>query len=516
MSIKVTNEPPLGLRAGLARTFNTMVSQEMLDKIDDAKWRMAVYGTSFLHSIVQERRKFGALGWCVPYEFNYSDLEASLLFLEKHLSTTVLVGQNLSWLTICYMVAEVQYGGRITDDLDRELFNTYAAKWLNDELFRPSFTFNTPLAGSQDYPYKVPDGAEIGVFRDYIDKLPPVDSPAVFGLHINADLTFRVKESQAMLDTIQETQPKDSGGGGGKSREEQVKEKAQELLSKMPEDYVEEIYREQIKKLKGPKDLPERGFGLPLNIFLFQEIQRMQRIISIVRTNSINMIDAIDGVVIMTPELQEDMNAVFDMRVPRRWTHDPSGAEISWLSPTVGKWFTGLLDRVQQLSDWLNNGRPKSYWLTGWFNPQGFLTAMRQEVTRQHKKDQWALDDVIFSTEVRSYDRDKVKESPEEGVNIHGLFIDGCRWHWQESRLEESRPRTVFDTMPIVYVTAITAKEKKARGGDFGHHGPYDCPVYKYTKRTDRYIIFRVNLKPGEHPPSHWKLRGVALLCSTD
>ncbi len=113
-----------------------------------------------------------------------------------------------------------------------------------------------------------------------------------------------------MLDTIQETQPKDSGGGGGKSREEQVKEKAQELLSKMPEDYVEEIYREQIKKLKGPKDLPERGFGLPLNIFLFQEIQRMQRIISIVRTNSINMIDAIDGVVIMTPELQEDMNAV--------------------------------------------------------------------------------------------------------------------------------------------------------------------------------------------------------------
>jgi dynein heavy chain len=44
------------------------------------------------------------------------------------------VGLPLSWNTIQYMVAEVQYGGRITDDFDRELFITYAAKWLNDSM----------------------------------------------------------------------------------------------------------------------------------------------------------------------------------------------------------------------------------------------------------------------------------------------------------------------------------------------------------------------------------------------
>merc|ERR1719346_7509 len=119
-----------------------MVTQDVLDKVDLDKWRTLVYVQSFLHSVVQERRKFGPIGWCVPYEFNNSDLDASLLFLEKHLSTTIMVSAQHSWTTIQYMVAEVQYGGRINDDLDRELFVTYAANLFCDDIFRPSFTFN--------------------------------------------------------------------------------------------------------------------------------------------------------------------------------------------------------------------------------------------------------------------------------------------------------------------------------------------------------------------------------------
>merc|ERR1711959_331077 len=118
-------------------------------------WRALLYVQAFLHSIVQERRKFGPIGWCVPYEFNTSDLDASLLFLEKHLSSTIMVGSQLSWNTIQYMVAEVQYGGRITDDLDRELFVTYAAKWFCDEVFRQTFAFNNYGA---EYNYKIPEG----------------------------------------------------------------------------------------------------------------------------------------------------------------------------------------------------------------------------------------------------------------------------------------------------------------------------------------------------------------------
>jgi dynein heavy chain len=337
-------------------------------------------------------------------------------------------------------------------------------------------------------------------------------------LHTNADLTYRQIEAAQMLSTIQETQPKDSGGGDGKSPDEIVKEKCAELLTKMPVDFIEEIFRAEVAKLIGPPGTPDKGFNAPLNIFLFQELQRLQRIIGIVRGNLKNLIAAIDGTVVMTEALLADLNSIFDARVPRMWTHDASGAEISWLMPNVGGWFTGLLDRQVMLSTWLEKDRKhmKAYWLTGFTNPQGFLTGMRQEVTRQKKKEQWALDDVITHTQVLPSTSPDQVNMPPEGQNIYGLFLEGARWNKaNHGQLDESEPKKLFVAMPIIYMTAITYTQKKAKMAEYGGT-PYNCAVYKYTKRNDRYLIFRMYLRCGEQTPQHWKLRGVCLLATTD
>ena len=329
-----------------------------------------VYTLCFMHSVVQERRKFGPLGFCIAYEFNNSDLEASLLYVEKHLTQTQATGSVMSFKALQYMTCDVQYGGRITDDLDREMFITYGNLWITEDVFKEKYCFNNLIT---EYNYHIPDFSEHTRYLEHIQTLPERDNPLIFGLNGNADLTYRLKESGEMINVLVDTMPKESSGGSGKSREEEVKEKLQnELIKILPADFIEVEVDEKLKSLKGPKSLSDTGKNIPLNVFLFQEIQRLQNVLGIVRTTMTDMVLAIDGNIIMTPLLVDCIAAIGDFRVPKNFQYDPTGVEISWLTPALASWLKGLVDRHHQLNSWLtaqNRERPASFWMTGFFNP---------------------------------------------------------------------------------------------------------------------------------------------------
>uniref|UniRef100_A0A672TUF5 Dynein axonemal heavy chain 5 n=1 Tax=Strigops habroptila TaxID=2489341 RepID=A0A672TUF5_STRHB len=489
-SIKYTNEPPQGVKAGLKRTYSA-VTQDHLEVSNMPQWKPLLYAVAFLHTTVQERRKFGPLGWNIPYEFNQADFAASVQFVQNHLDD-MDIKRGVNWSCVRYMLGEVQYGGRVTDDLDKALLNTYARVWFGEHMFTENFCFYKD--------YVIPKGKTVEDYLQYIEQLPVTDTPEVFGLHPNADITYQTNLANETLSITVSIQPKDSSTGGGETREAVVQRLADEMLEKLPPDYNPHEVKAQLEKM---------GAIQPINIFLRQEIDRMQRVISRVRTTLTDLKLAIDGTIIMSEELQDALDNMYDARIPKLWFR------ISWESATLGFWFTELLERNQQFSSWLRGGRPNQFWMTGFFNPQGFLTAMRQETTRMNLAKGWALDSVVLHNEVTKMMKEDVVGPPPAdigGVYIYGLFLEGAGWDRKNSKLVESAPKVLFTSLPVVHVYAVSATAlpdpKKQQGS------VYSCPVYKKPRRTDLTYIFSLNLKTVQNP-DHWTLRGVAVLCSS-
>ena len=101
------------------------------------------------------------------------------------------------------------------------------------------------------------------------------------------------------------------------------------------------------------------------------QIDRLDRVLTATSSLLKNLRLAIAGTIALTDELVEALEALHNSRVPRRL------AKISWESSALGAWFASLLTRHDQLWRWLNSGRPRSFLLPAFFNPQGFLTAVR-------------------------------------------------------------------------------------------------------------------------------------------
>ncbi|XP_028156116.1 dynein heavy chain 8, axonemal [Ostrinia furnacalis] len=478
MSIKYTCEPPSGIKAGLMRTYDSM-SQDFLDYSDSPFYLPMIYTLSFLHTVVQERRKFGPLGWNIPYEFNSADWLASCMFVQNHLDG-LEPGQGISWTTVRYMVSAVQYGGRVTDDYDNRLLVTFTRVWFSDQLFTEDFQFYKG--------YGIMKFKNIPEYLEEIDKMKTVDPPQAYGLHTNADITYQRSITQDLLDTILSIQPKESSSGGGETREASVYRQSKEMLDKVPPNFDPHEVKERL-----------RYYGMlnSMVIFLRQEIDRMQKVISLVRVTLKDLLLAIDGTIIMNEALRDSLDNIYDAKVPKIWL------KSSWSSSTLGFWFTEFLERNIQFSSWCFQARPLSFWMTGFFNPQGFLTAMRQEVTRAHKG--WALDMVSLHNEVTKYFYEEIKAPPPEGVYVHGVFLDGAGWDRRNIRLCESTLKVLYTALPVIHVYAINSTAPK-------DPKLYQCPVYKKPVRTGLTFITPLWL-PTIKNPDHWILRGVAILC---
>lgn len=178
-SVKMTLEPPTGLRQNILRTYETFDSKDFEDCTKPEAYKKLMFGFSFFHAIVQDRRKFGAIGWNIAYEFTNEDLMVSI----TQLKTFVQDYDIIPYKVLNYIGAEINYGGRVTDDKDSRLIITILRTYINAGILDDGFKFSTSGL------YYSPPAGEREEYIDYIKTLPLNPSPEAFGLHENAEIT---------------------------------------------------------------------------------------------------------------------------------------------------------------------------------------------------------------------------------------------------------------------------------------------------------------------------------------
>lgn len=224
--IKMTNEPPKGFRANVLKSFGSLVKEEDYEScVKSAEWKKLLCGLAFFHANIQERRKFGPLGWNIRYAFDESDLETSVAVLRRFLEEQ----EHLPWDALNYVTGHINYGGRVTDDWDRRCLLSVLSLYMVPDILDDSYRFS--ISGI----YYAPPAGTLQSQVAYFEALPNSDAPEVFGMHENANVTFTSNESLQLMATMLSLQPRSSGGGGGMSSDDMVVEIASGFEAQLPD-----------------------------------------------------------------------------------------------------------------------------------------------------------------------------------------------------------------------------------------------------------------------------------------
>ncbi|KAJ3018931.1 Dynein heavy chain 10, axonemal [Thoreauomyces humboldtii] len=488
-SLKVVTEPPNGLKLNIRSSYFKLTEESLQDCSHDA-FRPLVYVLAFFHAVVQERGKYGKIGWNVKYDFNESDFRVSMAILRTYFNKTVGM-TKIPWTTLRYLIGETIYGGRVTDDYDRRVLMTYLDEYLGDFLFdsfQPFF-----FHANAQVQYKVPRHGSRDDYLTYIEGLPLTNAPDVFGLHPDAEIGYLTTAVKDMWTQLISLQPRTAEGAGGISREEFISNIASDIQAKLPTAFdIPRIYK-------------AIGTPSPTQVVLLQELERWNILVERMAASLKDLRRALKGEIGMSAKLDELASALFNGMLPGMWRSLAPQTEKG-----LGGWMNHFERRFQQYATWIKNGEPIVMWLSGLHVPEAYITALVQTTCR---KNGWPLDRSTLYTQVTQHtDPKDVTERPPSGCYVQGLYLEGAGWDIPSNSLVrlETGGRLLAE-LPILRIIPIESHRLKLVN-------TFRTPVYTTQQRRNAGgvgWVFDADLGTTDHI-SHWVLQGVCLVLNTD
>ncbi|XP_058060896.1 dynein axonemal heavy chain 10 [Anopheles bellator] len=491
-SLKVVTEPPNGLKLNLRGTFFKL-RQQSLDSCTHPAFKPLAYVLAFFHAVLQERRKYGKLGWNICYDFNESDFSVCIQILDTYLSKVVGGPREtrVPWNSLKYLIGEVMYGGRVIDDFDRRVVKTYMDEYMGDFLFDTFQPFN--FYAGDSFVYRPVQATGRDEFIAAIDKLPLNNTPEVFGLHSNAEIGYYTSTVRQTWAHLIDLQPQTGADVGGTGRDEFIDRAAVDILKKLPKPF--DIWR--VKKAYQVN-------VTPICVVLLQELDRFNRLIQRIDHTLHQLRKALAGEIGMDAVLDDAAHALFNGQLPDDWRK---------LAPAtckqLGDWIDHLLRRSQQYKYWSVSGEPLVMWLSGLHVPESYLTALVQIACR---KNNWPLDrSTLYTSVTRFLREDEIEERPEAGCYVTGLYLQGASWDPENRCLTRSTPKVLVEPLPVLSIVPIETHRLKLQN-------TFRAPVYTTSERRNAMgvgLVFEADLHTEEHC-SLWVLQGVCLTMNLD
>jgi len=486
--VKMTNEPPKGLRANVLGSMMKCDDRMLSDCAKPEAYAKLVYGFCFFHAVCQDRRKFGPIGWNIPYNFTPEDLTTNRRQLKYFLDNY----EEVPYKVLQFLGSKINYGGRVTDKKDKVLIDCIIKIFICEDIVEKGADYKFSQGGL----FYCPSAAAQDDFLAYLRGLPIMTPPEVFGLHDNCEITCAEAESFALLEDVLSLGSSGEGGGGAgqKSPEDVMDELAVELIAQTPHKFDLFAYEDRFPTM----------YSESRNTVVKQEAAKYNRLLAKLHLQLPLFRRAVKGFVVMTEDLESVGKGLFMNVVPEGW------GSVGFLSlKPLTSWYKDLNLRIDFFKLWYDNGHPINFWVSGLFFPQAFFTAVMQNFARANK---YAIDRIDFDVEVRDdckLDGSDIPEHPAAGCYMWGMFLEGCRWCDKVHALVPSMPKVLFEQLPVVLF--------KPALDWTGRSGVYPCPVYKVLSRkgtlstTGHSTNFvRDMALPSREHPDHWIRAGVA------